>query len=1284
MSRYVQRLLALALAVCVSSVPVFAQSSATTSLSGVVTDTGGGVIPGATVVVKNEATGVTYEAVTTDNGGFNVPALVAGSYSATVSLSGFKTAVVSNIRLLTSTPANISVKLEVGALTETVEVKASSTLVQTQSTAVTSTIAVEQLKQLPLVSRNALYSLAFLPGVETAGGPRGAIISGLPNNTVNITIDGISTGNQFQNTDGFFSMVTPRLDAIEEITVTGATPGAGTGNGSTQVAFTTRSGTNDFVGSVYDTIRDPRMNSNYYFNKINGLEKNDVRMQTYGGRLGGPIVIPGLYDGHNKAFFFVNFEHQYQPSSATRTRTILNPDAQNGIFAYNVTVNGVQQLRTVNLYTLAAQNGQTATPDPFILGVLGKIRQSTTTTGNVSTAVGATNLNQFVYQATSSNNQFAPTTRVDYNFTDKQRVGGSYQFQRFLSKPDLLNNAEPLFPGAEFTNQGFQTSWRTVGSIWLRSTLSSKMVNELRGGWQTSPNNFFGNISADMFDLTGGYLLNFPTITDPNAQNNPQPRNTPNYNLEDTLSRQWGSHSLSLGGSFQRTVHQQNSKNLVPQLDFGLDQNNDPANAMFNTTNFPGASNNNLTEARNIYSILTGRITAVTGNARLDADTGKYVYLGNLFQQARMDSYDAFAQDSWRATPTLTLNYGVRYDLQMPFTTVTNTWSTSTLADLCGASGVGSGPGGRECNLFQPGTMPAGANFVPTYQLFTPGSTAVPTDWNNFGPNAGVAWRPNVEDGWLRKILGDPETATVRAGYSMTFGLERMQRFTDIYGANPGGSISATRNYTTGFPIGAAPLLFRDQSRLGAPNFPTEPVYPLAAVASNSVNIFDPNIKTPYVHQASVGFQRSVGRDMAFEIRYVGNRNMSAWTTENWNGEENIYETGFLNEFKLAQQNLVANLAAGRGANFRYAGAGTGTSPLPIYLAYLTGLPASRATDPTAYNSANFASTTWTTHLGQYEPDPQDAANDLHANTTFRANAINAGLPANFFVMNPAVTNANITRSLAGTKYDSMQVELRRRFSRGFLVNANYTWAKRQGSSLQTLHQDRIYLVSTDVPHAFKTQWTWQIPVGQNRRFGTNMNSVLNAIVGNWEFSGTGRLQRELFDMGSVKLFGMSKDELQKNFKIRTASNAEGQITVFSFPQDIIDNTRRAFNTDPASSTGYGGDGAPSGRYIGPASSPGCVAINAGDCGAPRQVLLLGPVFSRWDMRFNKKFPFGGRASFDFGLEVLNVFDNINFNHNATPGGGTGTFQVTSAYTDINTTFDPGGRIGQLVLRFNW
>ena len=1289
MIRGLQRLLVLALAVCVfSPFDAYAQGSGTTSLSGVVTDTDGGVIPGATVIVKNDATGVSYETVSSSTGAFTVPALDAGTYTATVSLSGFKTAIVSNIRILTATPASINVKLDVGALSETVEVRAASTLVQTQSTAVTSTIAIEQLNDLPLVSRNALYSLAFLPGVETADGPRGAVINGLPNNTVNITIDGISTGNQLQNTDGFFSMVTPRLDAIEEITVTGATPGAGGGSGSVQVAFTTRSGTNEFNTSLYHTIRDPRLNSNYYFNKVNGLEKNDVRMHTYGGRMGGPIIIPGLYNGRNKAFFFFNFEHQYQPSEATRTRTIFNPAAQNGIFAYNVTVGGVQQLRTVNLYALAAANGQTATPDPLLAGLYNRIREATTTTGNVTTPLGATNFQSFVYQAASAGNQYAPTTRIDYNLTDSHRLGGSYLLQRFLSKPDLLNNADPRFPG--FANQGFQTSYRTVGSIWLRSTLSSKMVNEVRGGWQSSPNNFFGNVTADMFAETGGFALNFPDnrVSDLFAQNSPAPRNTPNYNIENTLSQQWGSHSLSMGGSYQRTVHKQNGANAVPQLDFGVDTNFDPANAMFTTANFPGASTANLNEARDIYALLTGRITQIGGTARLDANTGKYVYLGNLYQESRMDSFDLYAQDSWRMTPTFTLNYGVRYDVQLPFTTQTNTWSTSTLADLCGMSGIGSGPGGRSCNLFQPGIQPAGAVTQPGYQRFEPGSKPVNTDWNNVGPNVGLAWRPNVQNGWLRSLLGDPELATLRGGYSMTFGFERMERFTALYGGNPGGTTVATRNYGTGFPIGAAPLLLRESNRLGPPAFQTEPVYPILATTANSVNIFDPNIKTPYVHQYSAGFQRSLGGDMAFEIRYIGNRNKNAWTNENWNAEETIFENGFLNEFKLAQANLAANVAQGRGANFRYFGPGTGTSPLPTYLAYFSGLPSSRATDPTAYSSGNFANSAWTGHLGYYEPDPRDAANDLHGTVAFRTNAINAGLAPNFFVMNPAITNANITRSLAGTKYDALQIDVRRRFSQGFLINANYTYSKAQGSSLQSLRFDRIYLLNqgqnNDIPHAFKTQWTWQIPVGRDRRFGSGMNSVLNAVLGNWEFSGTGRLQRELFDMSGVKIVGMSKDELQKNFKIRRDVSSTGTTTVFSFPQDIIDNTRRAFNTDPTSPTGYGGDGPPTGRYIAPASDPSCIAIYAGDCGAPRQILLLGPMFSRWDMRVNKRFPFGQKAAFELSIEMLNVFDNINFNHAATPGGGNGTFQVTSAYTDINTTADPGGRIGQIQWRISW
>jgi len=238
--------------------------------------------------------------------------------------------------------------------------------------------------------------------------------------------------------------------------------------------------------------------------------------------------------------------------------------------------------------------------------------------------------------------------------------------------------------------------------------------------------------------------------------------------------------------------------------------------------------------------------------------------------------------------------------------------------------------------------------------------------------------------------------------------------------------------------------------------------------------------------------------------------------------------------------------------------------------------------------------------------EPPDAANDLHASAAFRQNAIRAGLPPNFFVMNPAIGNANITRSLAGTCYNGVQFE-RRRFSQGLLLNANYTWARSYGSSLQTLRSDRIYLQNTDVPHSFKMQWVYEVPVGRGRRFGSDMNRWLNAVVGNWEYSGTGRLHKELYDMGSVRVVGMSMSELQDAFQIRTFRDDQGAITVFSFPQDIIDNTRRAYNTDPTSPTGYSGDGAPTGRYIAPEGTPDCIAVYRGDCGAPRQVLLLGP-----------------------------------------------------------------------------
>src|SRR5688500_3665395 len=384
MTRVVLRTLLCALvAVSAAITPAFAQGTPA-SLSGVVTDTAGGVVPGATVVVKNVGTTVSEETVTNSSGAFNFPAMDPGTYTVTVALQGFKTAVVTDVRLVTGVAASVSPKLEIGALTETVEVKGGAELIQTSSTSVTSTISVEQLNKIPLNSRNALYAVALLPGVSTTGGPRTAGINGLPNNTVNITIDGVNTGNMLQSTDGFFSMVTPRMDAVEEITVTGAVPGAGSGAGSVQIQMTTRSGSNRFDGSLYHYWRDPKFNSNYYFNRITNLPKNNVVAHQYGFRQGGPIVVPGLFDGRGKAFFFFNFEHLYQPSSVTRTRALLRPEAQQGIFGYVTTVAGQQVRNQVDLLALAAANGQVATRDPLIQKLLNEINAAAASQGTIN------------------------------------------------------------------------------------------------------------------------------------------------------------------------------------------------------------------------------------------------------------------------------------------------------------------------------------------------------------------------------------------------------------------------------------------------------------------------------------------------------------------------------------------------------------------------------------------------------------------------------------------------------------------------------------------------------------------------------------------------------------------------------------------------------------------------------------------------------------------------------------------------------------------------------------
>ena len=286
------------------------------------TDTSGAVIPGASVAVKNTATSTLFDTVTNESGYFSVPALDPGSYSVTVTLMGFKTAVLNDVRLNASTPATVKVALEVGGLTDTVVVEGGAEIIQTTSAAVTSTIDTEQILKVPIGSRSALEFVTLLPGSHTPDGPGGSrdsTVNGLPQSAINITIDGMSAqDNHLKTGDGFFARVSPRLDAIEEVTVNAAAQDASsTGQGAVQIRFVTRSGSNDFNGSGYYYLRHYDLNANTWFNNRDGAPKGEDVLHQPGARVGGPLI-PAVDAGTRRSSSSTT-RSRARPAAARRT-----------------------------------------------------------------------------------------------------------------------------------------------------------------------------------------------------------------------------------------------------------------------------------------------------------------------------------------------------------------------------------------------------------------------------------------------------------------------------------------------------------------------------------------------------------------------------------------------------------------------------------------------------------------------------------------------------------------------------------------------------------------------------------------------------------------------------------------------------------------------------------------------------------------------------------------------------------------------------------------------------
>jgi hypothetical protein len=454
------------------------------------------------------------------------------------------------------------------------------------------------------------------------------------------------------------------------------------------------------------------------------------------------------------------------------------------------------------------------------------------------------------------------------------------------------------------------------------------------------------------------------------------------------------------------------------------------------------------------------------------------------------------------------------------------------------------------------------------------------------------------------------------------------------------------------------------------------------------------------------------------EFRYVGNRGKDLQVQYNIN-EVNAIENGFGAEFALAQQNLLANIAAGRGANFRYAGPNTGTNQLPIMVSYLAaGNPSAAAT--ASYAGANFANTTLVNFLAASNPNVIGFATNLANNQ--RANGAAAGRPANFFHNCP--TTLGFCFQFDNTEkswFDAGVIEVRRRMSAGLRFQASYQYGKSftnayasanttffglgagdqsnaANNALRNRGLDKSFS-QIDLRHSFKFDATYDLPFGHGRKYLASSHWLADFVLGGWTLTPTVRWQSgSPILMENVQLVGMTAEELQNaigvyfNTTVTQPNGATSVANVTYLPSDIIDNTIRAFTTTGSTVSGYNAGQAPTGRFIAPAGFGNCQARTAGQCGY-RKLVIFGPNFFKIDSAISKRFKINERANVEFRMTMFDVLNHTNWRLGGWTGNVnnitafTGTFgQMLNgwAYQDPNGSNDPGGRITDFMIRINF
>jgi hypothetical protein len=1244
--------------------PVCAQTSNTGTVTVNVVDQAGAVVPGAALQLKELSTNTMRGGETQGGGTYLFPDLPFGAYELRVSKEGFETQVFQSVQVQTGRVTTVNATLKIGAATQEVTVTAEAApLIEPNSTVLADTIDTKQVVNLPITGRD-VTSLAFLvPGWASAGGvgsnngtwdnlPGGAVVSSDFDGTPGISNRFRSGGFNYGTT-----AVQARVEDVAEMTIqTGQLDLSGIGTSAMRISIVTRRGSNQFHGRLFEDFRNTALNANSWSNNARLLPRNILKLNEFGGNVGGPIW-------KNKLFFFGTWSQSIQPVTNNGTPFVLSPAAQQGIFSYRDSTGAIQ---SVNLLQVAGAAGLPAQVNANIAESLGKINGVSGQGSLIPTS--DPNIFNLNFLAPANTKGYYPTIRVDANVTEKERIYLSYA--QTLINSDKAN--PPQFPGSIAIDQALDyTSNKNnnrIAGFGLDSVFHPSLINQFHAGYMYQYSLF--DTETLGIDLPNLYRQTWPYgLT--SLYGNVYPRLPissfyPLLNVLDNLTWQKGAHAFTFGASWYREQdHYWNGPGGEPNWSFGLDAL-DPGTNVINAA-LANTTTTNQMNARSLYGLLAARATRVSIQVGrpLDPASGQYKPFGayNLDEVQSASGY--WAQDRWRLRPNLTLSYGLRMDVVGDDHDVNGGYSTlRTLGDLYGPTPVGA--------VNQPGNLGGVAN--PQFQA----GVHVYNTKVNFSPALAVAWSPSGSAGFGGRLLGANKTV-IRAGYSLRHYTEGAQNFwafasnSGQFFFQQGQTNPGTTNGVGSFVAGS--LTFGDP----LPPYQLSPTAYSKIVPASNLSLsgssfwgMNPNIRQPYVEQWNFGIQRAIGSGSAVEVRYVGNLALHQWLGYDLN-EVNIFENGFLQEFRNAQSNLSINQANGKGNTFANNGL-PGQAPLPIFTAAFGG-PA----------SSNFSNSSYITNLqtGAAGSMAQTLANtpaffcNMVGSAAFAPcltnrgiNVPGAGYPINFWMANPFAGGSSPTSggqdwyldAAGSSNYHALQIDFRQRLTHGMQFNVNYTWAHSLGIAAQNGIQgqgNNIYYTQRnfrlnygpslfDIRHVLHASGTYDLPFGKNQPY-LNNNKLADYTVGGWTIGTIIGLQTG----NAVRIVG----------GYNTVNNTDAGVNLNGISGGDLQNSVGVFRSGNPWVTLLnpkliGSNGAANPAYLTPASTAGVFGYRP---------FIYGPGWYNIDLSLNKSIPIRESVRFTFQAEFVNLLNHPTFSltrNNVTPNNlgvlGTSFAQTTN------------------------